>query len=60
MNTLAPYLRPAWVSLLNELTARPLEYNKSCFRFLKRDEAKEIVERELAMPNLGESFPYQT
>jgi hypothetical protein len=62
VNTLAPYLRPAWVSLLNELTAGPLEYNKAwrCFGFLKREEAKEIVARELAMPNLGKTFPYQT
>ena len=62
VNTLAPYLRPAWVSLLNELTSRPLEFDKAwrCFGFLKRKDAKEIVERELAMSNLGEEFPYQT
>lgn len=62
VKTLAPYLRPAWSSLLNELTSRPLEFNESwrCFGFLNRKEAKEIVQRELAMPNLGESFPYQT
>lgn len=62
VRTLAPYLRPAWVDLLNELVGRPLTRHKSgsYVSFLTRKEAAEIVKRELAMPNLDESFRYQT
>ncbi len=58
VRTLAPYLRPAWVTLLEELAARPLVEDKAwgCLRLLSKDEAKEIFTRELQMPNLGETF----
>lgn len=60
LKTLRPYLRDSWHALLSEIAARPLQRNESwgCVQFLTRDEAKQIVERELAFEHLNQEFAH--
>ena len=60
VRTLAPYLNEGWVTLLEELAARPLVRDDAwdCVGLLSRDEAIDLIHTELAMDELGASFPH--
>lgn len=60
VRVLAPYLNEGWLELLTELCARPLVRDDEwdCLGLLSRDEAITLIQTELDMPTLGESFPH--
>ncbi len=60
VRTLAPYLNEGWLELLTELCARPLVRDEEwdCLGLLSRDEAITLIQTELDMPTLGETFPH--
>jgi hypothetical protein len=60
VRTLTPYLNPAWVELLTEIAEHPLERDEEwdCLRLLTRDEAIDLIQTELDMPNLNETFSH--
>lgn len=60
VKTLAPYLNEGWLELLTELAARPLVRDEEwdCLGLLGRDEAIMLIQTELDMPTLGETFAH--
>jgi len=60
IRTITPYLNPAWVELLTELPEHPLERDEEwdCLRLLTRDEAIDLIQTELDMANLNETFSH--
>ena len=60
VRTVTPYLNEGWVALLEELAARPLVRDDEwdCLSLLNQDEAITLIQTELDMPTLGETFPH--
>ena len=56
IRTIAAYVRPEWVVVLEEVVSRPLRRKKDILSFLTRSEAAELAKTTLAYDRLDETF----
>lgn len=56
IRTIAQYVRPQWVAVLEEVASRPVKRKNDILSFLTRSEAGELVTTALQYARLGETF----
>lgn len=56
IRTIARYVRPEWVAVLEEVASRPMQRKKDILSFLSRKEVGELAKATLQYARLGETF----
>ncbi|MBX3193386.1 MAG: SMI1/KNR4 family protein [Labilithrix sp.] len=56
IRTIARYVRPEWVAILEEVASRPMKRKGDILSFLSRSEAGALATATLAYARLGETF----
>ena len=58
IRTIARYVRPEWVAVLEEVASRPMKRKKDILSFLSRSEAGELAKETLQYARLDETFTH--